>query len=42
MPFPLPKDRQAVSGSSTVIFLKQFKSLFRKKDRQDALDGVTV
>jgi len=42
MPLSLPKDRQAFSGSSTVIFRNKFKNLFRKKDRQDALDGVTV
>ncbi|WP_433934010.1 hypothetical protein [Brevundimonas diminuta] len=42
MPFPLPKDRQAFLGSPTVIFRKQFKNLFREKDRQNPLDGVTV
>lgn len=29
-------------GSPTVIFRKQFKNLFREKDRQNPLDGVTV
>jgi len=42
MPFPLPKDRQAFSGSFAAIFRKQFSNLFRKKDRQDTLEAVTV